>query len=177
MFFSWLEMDDSIPVYNSASVSKSVSNKELLDLGMKTLEQYPFDEMLWRPSIKFTTCFYYFYIATIIEQVLPAIFFDALLDLIGKPHKYEHVYRPTYLYIIGVLKNIMKTQKFVSTLRHYNIIYRWPFSWHILFTDCEIKTSYYYHSYLWLLTATSQHLWAPSDVAKGVIVRRTPLRF
>ncbi|CAI6356237.1 unnamed protein product [Macrosiphum euphorbiae] len=84
---NWLEMDDTIPVYNSASVSKSVSNEELLDLGMKTLEQYPFDEMLWRPSIKFTTCFYYYYISTIIEQVLPAIFFDALLDLIGKPHK------------------------------------------------------------------------------------------
>jgi len=95
MFFSWLEMNDTIPVYNSASVSKSVSNKELLDLGMKTLEQYPFDEILWRPSIKLTTCFYYYYIVTIIEQVLPAIFFDALLDLIGKPHKYENVYQST----------------------------------------------------------------------------------
>ncbi|XP_022171256.1 fatty acyl-CoA reductase 1-like [Myzus persicae] len=84
---NWLELDDAVPVYNSASVSKSVSNKELLDLGMRTLEQYPFDEMLWRPTIKFTTCFYSYYISTIIEQVLPAIFFDALLDLIGKPHK------------------------------------------------------------------------------------------
>lgn len=96
MFFSWLEMNNTIPVYNSASVSKSVSNKELLDLGMKIIEQYPFDEMMWRPSIKFTMCFYYYYICTIIEQVLPAIFFDALLDLIGKPHKYENVYQSTY---------------------------------------------------------------------------------
>uniref|UniRef100_A0A2H8TGL7 Fatty acyl-CoA reductase n=2 Tax=Melanaphis sacchari TaxID=742174 RepID=A0A2H8TGL7_9HEMI len=79
--------DNLVPVYNSASVSKSVSNEELLHLGMKTIEQYPFDEMLWRPTIKFTTCFYYFYLSTLIEQVFPAIFFDALLDLIGKPHK------------------------------------------------------------------------------------------
>lgn len=57
---------------------------------MKTIEVYPFEEMLWRPSIKFTTCSYYYYITTIFEQVLPAIFFDALLDFIGKPHKYEN---------------------------------------------------------------------------------------
>jgi hypothetical protein len=93
-----LEEDNPVPVYNSASVSKSVSNEELLHLGMKTLEQYPFDEMLWRPTIKFTTCFYSYYISTIIEQVLPAIFFDALLDLIGKPHKYENVYIINYFY-------------------------------------------------------------------------------
>lgn len=99
IFYSLLEEDNPVPVYNSASVSKSVSNEELLHLGMKTLEQYPFDEMLWRPTIKFTTCFYSYYISTIIEQVLPAIFFDALLDLIGKPHKYENVYIINYFYV------------------------------------------------------------------------------
>lgn len=79
--------NNQIPVYNSASVSKSVSNQELLILGMKTVEEYPFEEMLWRPSIIITTCYYYYIIITIFQQVLPAIFFDALLDLIGKPHK------------------------------------------------------------------------------------------
>lgn len=58
---------------------------------MKTIEEYPFEEMLWRPKITFTTCFYYYHIATIFEQVFPAIFFDALLDLIGKQHKYEQI--------------------------------------------------------------------------------------
>lgn len=83
--------DNPIPVYNSASVSKSVSNGELLQIGMKILEEYPFEEMLWRPKITFTNCFYYYHIATILYQVLPAIFFDALLDLIGKPHKYGSI--------------------------------------------------------------------------------------
>lgn len=83
--------DNQIHVYNSASVSKSVSNETLVTLGMKTIEEYPFEEMLWRPSIRFTTCIYYFQIATIFEQVLPAIFFDALLDFIGKPHKYAKI--------------------------------------------------------------------------------------
>lgn len=92
ILFSLLEKENYVPVYNSASVSKSVSNEQLLDVGMKILEQYPFDEMIWRPKINFTTCFYYYYISTIIEQVFPAIFFDAFLDLIGKPHKYENVY-------------------------------------------------------------------------------------
>lgn len=79
--------DDSIPVYNSASVSKSVSNGQLMTMGMKIIEDYPFEEMMWRPSIRITKCFYYFYVSTILEQVLPAIIFDALLDLIGKQHK------------------------------------------------------------------------------------------
>lgn len=85
-------METPIPIYNSASVSKSVPNQELLNMGMKIVEKYPFEEMLWRPSFKLTKCKYYFHLATIIEQVLPAIFFDALLDFIGKPHKYEQVY-------------------------------------------------------------------------------------
>lgn len=58
-----------------------------MELGMKVLDEYPFEEMLWRPSVRVTKCFYYYYIATLLEQVLPAIFFDALLDLIGKQHK------------------------------------------------------------------------------------------
>lgn len=79
--------DNQIPIYNSASVSKSVSNETMSQLGMKTIEEYPFEEMLWRPSIRFTTCLYYFQMVTILKQVLPAIFFDALLNFIGKPHK------------------------------------------------------------------------------------------
>lgn len=74
-------------MYNSASVSKSVSNEELLKMGMKIIEIYPFEEMFWRPKITFTTSFYYYYIATIIEQVFPAVVADAVLDFIGKPHK------------------------------------------------------------------------------------------
>lgn len=89
IFNSLLEKNQ-IHVYNSASVSKSISNEELLNIGMKIIEIYPFEEMLWRPSIKFTTCFYFYYISTILEQVLPAIFLDALLDFLGKPHKYEN---------------------------------------------------------------------------------------
>lgn len=92
--------NNPIPVYNSASISKSVSNQELLVLGMKILEEHPFEEMLWRPSITITTCFYYYKIVTIIEQVLPAIFFDALLDFIGKPHKYNVIYYYYYFIII-----------------------------------------------------------------------------
>jgi len=79
--------DNPIPVYNSASVSKSISNKDLLKDGMRALEKYPFEECLWYPSIKITTCFYYYYIVTILRQVLPALFIDALLDLMGKSHK------------------------------------------------------------------------------------------
>lgn len=71
---------------------------------MKLLEENPFEEMLWRPSITVTTCFYYYTIVTIIQQVLPAIFFDALLDFIGKPHKYNEIYN--YLCFIRINKYI-----------------------------------------------------------------------
>jgi len=60
-----------------------------MEMGKKVIEEYPFEEMLWRPSIVITMCFYYYYVITIIKQVIPAIFVDALLDFIGKPHKYE----------------------------------------------------------------------------------------
>ncbi|VVC29755.1 Male sterility, NAD-binding,NAD(P)-binding domain,Fatty acyl-CoA reductase, C-terminal [Cinara cedri] len=79
--------DNSIAVYNSASVSKSISNEELITLGMKCLKEYPFEEILWYPSIIFTNCFYYFYIISMLTQVLPAICLDKIMDWLGKPHR------------------------------------------------------------------------------------------
>lgn len=77
--------DNPLPVYNSASVSKSITNNELLNLGMDVIKDYPFEEMLWRPNIVLTTCFFYFYIGTMVQQVLPAIFIDTLASFVKKP--------------------------------------------------------------------------------------------
>lgn len=88
-----LSEDNSIHVYNSASsLAKSATNLELIDFGTKVIENHPFEEMLWRPSINYTTCFYYFYLTSIIKQVLPAILFDTIMYITGKPSKYDQIY-------------------------------------------------------------------------------------
>ncbi|XP_025425522.1 putative fatty acyl-CoA reductase CG5065 [Sipha flava] len=83
-----LPEDNPIPIYNSASSStKTATNVEILDFGMKIIKKYPFEEMLWLPGVIYTTCIYYYYLTTIIKQVLPAIFLDMILYIIGKPPK------------------------------------------------------------------------------------------
>jgi hypothetical protein len=88
-----LPEDNPIPIYNSASSStKTATNVEILDFGMKIIKKYPFEEMLWLPGVIYTTCIYYYYLTTIIKQVLPAIFLDMILYIIGKPPKYDYIY-------------------------------------------------------------------------------------
>ncbi|XP_050439097.1 putative fatty acyl-CoA reductase CG5065 [Adelges cooleyi] len=76
-----------LPVYNSASVSKSISNNQLTEMGLKFMQFYPFEIMMWRPQISITSCYYYYYTATLLQQVLPSILVDGLLNIFGIPHK------------------------------------------------------------------------------------------
>lgn len=46
---------------------------------------HPFDEILWRPRVLITSSKFIFYILTILQQVLPAIFIDFVMKTTGKP--------------------------------------------------------------------------------------------
>ncbi|XP_050513717.1 putative fatty acyl-CoA reductase CG8306 [Diabrotica virgifera virgifera] len=56
---------------------------EILDLGKRLLDDYPFLNILWYPSFTMTDCWYQYYFSVLLFHILPAVFFDVLLR-IGK---------------------------------------------------------------------------------------------
>lgn len=78
-------LEHQIPVYNSSSVKKSVTNNELMQLAVKYFMLHPFDEVQWRPRILITSSKRLFLFLTLLQQVLPAIIIDTVLKATGLP--------------------------------------------------------------------------------------------
>ncbi|XP_027850381.2 fatty acyl-CoA reductase 1-like isoform X2 [Aphis gossypii] len=79
--------DKPLTVYNSSSVKKSITNNKLMQFAVKYFRLHPFDEILWKPRLYSTSSKRLFKILVIIQQVLPAILIDFLLEATGKPQK------------------------------------------------------------------------------------------
>lgn len=77
----------TLPIYHTATGSKSISNGELIQYGLESTLKYPHEEMIWRPNISLTHCFYYYYIVTVLQQVIPAMFIDWVFKITGKKSK------------------------------------------------------------------------------------------
>jgi len=80
-----LSTNDKLPVYNSSSVRKSVTNNKLMQLSVKYFMLHPFDEILWRPRILITGSKFIYHAFTVLQQVLPAMFIDFIMKTTGKP--------------------------------------------------------------------------------------------
>lgn len=83
--------DSPLTVYNSSSVKKSITNHKLTQFAVKYFRLHPFDEILWRPRLYSTSSKRLFKILAIIQQVIPSILIDFLLETTGKQQKIKLV--------------------------------------------------------------------------------------
>lgn len=76
--------DSSMHVYNIASCKfMSISMKEMIDMALKINEVVPLANCIWWPHSTITTCYYNFYINTLIYQLIPALIIDKMLTFAG----------------------------------------------------------------------------------------------
>uniref|UniRef100_A0A1B6DEA6 Fatty acyl-CoA reductase n=2 Tax=Clastoptera arizonana TaxID=38151 RepID=A0A1B6DEA6_9HEMI len=76
--------DQNKIVYNCSSRDKSVSMQELMRLGLKTAEQFPFSEVLWTPTAHFTTNKTCFAVNAWFKHLIPALIVDLVLKIRNK---------------------------------------------------------------------------------------------
>ncbi|VVC29754.1 Male sterility, NAD-binding,NAD(P)-binding domain,Forkhead-associated (FHA) domain,Fatty acyl-CoA [Cinara cedri] len=110
-------LDNKLTVYNCSSVNKSVTNKQILQMSLKYIKKHPFDEILWRPNIFITPCYFIFYIVTITHQVLPCIFIDFILRALNYPQTINLVKLQQKIYLITIALSYftLQTWTFVNT--------------------------------------------------------------
>ena len=78
-----LEKGD-IAFYNAASRTKGITNGEMMKNALRINHKYPLNELLWYPGHKIVKNRLYFKYQAIIKHLLPAIFVDQILKMIGK---------------------------------------------------------------------------------------------
>ncbi|XP_075988680.1 putative fatty acyl-CoA reductase CG5065 [Anticarsia gemmatalis] len=80
-----LEPTDDIPFYNCCSGKlNSILMKDLVDMSKLVAEDVPLDGMLWSVGGKITANEKLHYIKVLFQHLLPALFVDTLLWLLGK---------------------------------------------------------------------------------------------
>ena len=63
---------------------KNVTVKTILDMGKEIWNECPFENILWYPHCRITTCYYNYFFQMILYQLIPALFIDGILILMGK---------------------------------------------------------------------------------------------
>ncbi|KAK7582253.1 hypothetical protein V9T40_013698 [Parthenolecanium corni] len=76
--------ESNLTVYNCSSGYKSITSKELMQIGMEFAYKLPFPESIWIPSIMYTTNKTCFYVNTVLKQVLPAVAINTLMKMKGR---------------------------------------------------------------------------------------------
>ena len=72
-------------MYNCSSCGlKGCTNREIVNLGYKFSGEIPLEGMLWRPGGFMTQNQTIYYIAMLILHLLPAVFIDGILKLVGR---------------------------------------------------------------------------------------------
>ncbi|XP_020291111.1 fatty acyl-CoA reductase 1-like [Pseudomyrmex gracilis] len=76
--------DNSLHIYNSSvNNHKSVSLEEMIHTGFRALCDIPLEHTIWKPNTIIAKNRLLYYVLTLILQVLPALFIDAILKIIG----------------------------------------------------------------------------------------------
>ncbi|KAI5640098.1 male sterility protein domain-containing protein [Phthorimaea operculella] len=93
-----LEKTDDIPIYNCcASNLNNITMGELVKVGLKIAQNYPLNDMMWNIGGSITTSRTLHYIKVILLHLLPAIFVDTLLWLMGRKPLLVKIQRRIYI--------------------------------------------------------------------------------
>ncbi|XP_072948597.1 fatty acyl-CoA reductase wat-like [Epargyreus clarus] len=106
------EPTDDIVIYNCCS-NKKVTNAQLLSYGQKYCWDIPFKNSIWTIGLTMTRNKYYYYIKVFFNHLLPALFVDMLLWLMGKPTMLFRLQRRVFISNIALQKFMSREWLFV----------------------------------------------------------------
>ncbi|KAG7295670.1 hypothetical protein JYU34_021954 [Plutella xylostella] len=111
-----LEPTDDIEIYNCcAGDLNHIKMGELVDIGKRLAVAYPLNDMLWNVGGDLTTSKTIHYIKVILFHLLPAIFVDAVLWLLGKKPMLIKVQRRIYIANLALQYYITQQWSFTNT--------------------------------------------------------------
>lgn len=75
--------DNTVHVYNCAAHNvKSMSAKEISNMGFDITKKIPLEGILWSPSLITTTSYATFFVLTMLLHILPALLVDGFTKLL-----------------------------------------------------------------------------------------------
>ncbi|XP_054280095.1 putative fatty acyl-CoA reductase CG5065 [Macrosteles quadrilineatus] len=89
-------------IFNCASTSSSISNKQLIELGMKLVKEVPLTTTLWYPTDDVTTSRTYFTVKSWFAHLLPAIAIDFALRASGREPRLLKIQRKIFIAILAL---------------------------------------------------------------------------
>ena len=94
VFFSPSFSETSQPaVYNSAAHKlKRVTMAEIIQIGLKSVEETPLTSTLWKPSVIVTKYQAWYYINVIFLHLIPGLLIDGLIKLGGNKPLYVNLH-------------------------------------------------------------------------------------
>ncbi|XP_072397802.1 putative fatty acyl-CoA reductase CG5065 isoform X2 [Diabrotica undecimpunctata] len=89
---------DSIEIYNiSYNHITDITLDEMIKVGDKICQNFPYSQMLRYPKVTLTENFYRFYIEVIISHMFPSLLVDLILRLIGQKPRLIRLQRKIYI--------------------------------------------------------------------------------
>ncbi|CAK1546455.1 unnamed protein product [Leptosia nina] len=92
-----LEASDEIPVYHCCAGNlKAVTTREVAQIGRNFIFDVPLNDNLWGVSETLTSNVFIYYLCVIFSHLLPAVFIDLILRLLGKKPMLVKIQRRIY---------------------------------------------------------------------------------
>ncbi|CAG9838751.1 unnamed protein product [Diabrotica balteata] len=91
-------VSDTVEVYNlSYNHITDMSLGEMIRIGLKICDELPSESLFWYPRVSCTGNFYMYYVQVILFHMLPAIFIDFVLRIIGQKPRLVKLQRNIYI--------------------------------------------------------------------------------
>ncbi|XP_029667497.1 putative fatty acyl-CoA reductase CG8306 [Formica exsecta] len=72
-------------VYNCTSNHSMIQSRlNTIQIGNKTVAEYPLEDIIWTPGLIMTQSYFCYYILVLLLHIIPAVFIDGLLQIAGK---------------------------------------------------------------------------------------------
>ncbi|KAL1139872.1 hypothetical protein AAG570_006849 [Ranatra chinensis] len=76
--------DEKCHIYNASSQKKSLTCKQMIEIGLDAINKYPLENSVWHYSKHLTNSIFWFTINVWLFHVIPALIIDSILKMTGK---------------------------------------------------------------------------------------------
>ncbi|KAG5883993.1 hypothetical protein JTB14_019975 [Gonioctena quinquepunctata] len=105
-----------VTVYNGSSNEiESVTMGDIINIGKRLTWEMPLNDIIWYPDGDVTSCWYKNYMKLILYQLLPALFVDAFLHLLGRKPMLVRIHRKIYTANNALAYFLINEWKFINT--------------------------------------------------------------
>ncbi|XP_011705903.1 PREDICTED: putative fatty acyl-CoA reductase CG8306 [Wasmannia auropunctata] len=108
--------DKTTDVYNcSSSQMKSMSIDHIVRIGFSFIKDVPMNNTIWKPGTTITKSYWIYYISVLLLHILPAIFLDGVMKLLGVRPILFRIQKKVYVSNKALSYFLFNQWKFVNT--------------------------------------------------------------